>query len=365
MDLSHFDRYPTVEELLRLPSFSCSRVCGGHAGLDRLVRGVNLTDTPDYSRWLSAGELLITTGFSIAGDQQAVDALLPTAERCGLSGVCIKAGRYLPDVMPAGLVEAADRLSLPLIALPAQARFSDLSDSAALQTARELDINPEQPHMILRLHIEAAASEKRRLMHEAVHCFRQAGVQVWAAVLDGELVILLACGDDPAAEERFSRIAKIFAAGCPERSSCGIGRPYAGICGLLRADDSARTALQMARAQGISCLTDDPAGVVRMIGSDSPEAAIASYVRDHLAPIFCQESGRRRELLDTLECWFVCFGNQRQMAQLMHLHYNTVAYRLHQLWGILPGGQPEGDARLALQTALYLYRQRPDICKRS
>ena len=362
------------------------------------MRGVNLTDTPDYSRWLSAGELLITTGFSIAGDQQAVDALLPTAERCGLSGVCIKAGRYLPDVMPAGLVEAADRLSLPLIALPAQARFSDLasavsqeiarrqipaeqerrealclaqllsaplSDSAALQTARELDINPEQPHMILRLHIEAAASEKRRLMHEAVRCFRQAGVRVWAAVLDGELVILLACGDDPAAEERFSRIAKIFAAGCPERSSCGIGRPYAGICGLLRADDSARTALQMARAQGISCLTDDPAGVVRMIGSDSPEAAIASYVRDHLAPIFCQESGRRRELLDTLECWFVCFGNQRQMAQLMHLHYNTVAYRLHQLWGILPGGQPEGDARLALQTALYLYRQRPDICKRS
>ena len=53
MDLSHFDRYPTVEELLRLPSFSCSRVCGGHAGLDRLVRGVNLTDTPDYSRCLS------------------------------------------------------------------------------------------------------------------------------------------------------------------------------------------------------------------------------------------------------------------------------------------------------------------------
>ena len=75
--------------------------------------------------------------------------------------------------------------------------------------------------------------------------------------------------------------------------------------------------------------------------------------------------GDVRELLDTLECWFVCFGNQRQMAQLMHLHYNTVAYRLHQLWGILPGGQPEGDARLALQTALYLYRRRPDICKRS
>ena len=61
MDLSHFDRYPTVEELLRLPSFSCSRVCGGHAGLDRLVRGVNQTETPVSSRWLSAGELISST----------------------------------------------------------------------------------------------------------------------------------------------------------------------------------------------------------------------------------------------------------------------------------------------------------------
>ena len=55
MDLSHFDRYPTVEELLRLPSFSCSRVCGGHAGLDRLVRGVNLTDTPDSPQRSAVG----------------------------------------------------------------------------------------------------------------------------------------------------------------------------------------------------------------------------------------------------------------------------------------------------------------------
>ena len=205
--------------------------------------------------------------------------------------------------------------------------------------------------MILRLHIEAAASEKRRLMHEAVHCFRQAGVQVWAAVLDGELVILLACGDDPAAEERFSRIAKIFAAGCPERSSCGIGRPYAGICGLLRADDSARTALQMARAQGISCLTDDPAGVVRMIGSDSPEAAIASYVRDHLAPIFLpgvRAAARTAGHAGMLVCLLrqPAADGPADAPALQH----GCPIACISCGGILPRRQPEGDARLALQT---------------
>ena len=82
-------------------------------------------------------------------------------------------------------------------------------------------------------------------------------------------------------------------------------------------------------------------------------------------------SGRLRQDLgmpppgDIRSCLEALANAEPLMAQLMHLHYNTVAYRLHQLWGILPGGQPEGDARLALQTALYLYRQRPDICKRS
>ena len=114
MDLSHFDRYPTVEELLRLPSFSCSRVCGGHAGLDRLVRGVNLTDTPDYSRWLSAGELLITTGFSIAGDQQAVDALLPTAEPFIIADVAIA---FVPTAI-SSFGSPPDLIHLSINALP-------------------------------------------------------------------------------------------------------------------------------------------------------------------------------------------------------------------------------------------------------
>ena len=59
---------------------------GGAAGLGRRVSGVNLTDTPDYARWLAQGELLITTGFAIADDPQAVDALLPTAAAVLLRG---------------------------------------------------------------------------------------------------------------------------------------------------------------------------------------------------------------------------------------------------------------------------------------
>lgn len=97
MTSQHTADYPTLQEVLRLPVFAGCTVCGGAAGLGRRVSGVNLTDTPDYARWLAQGELLITTGFAIADDPQAVDALLPTAAEKGLSGVGIKPGRYLPS----------------------------------------------------------------------------------------------------------------------------------------------------------------------------------------------------------------------------------------------------------------------------
>lgn len=124
MTSQHTADYPTLQEVLRLPVFAGCTVCGGAAGLGRRVSGVNLTDTPDYARWLAQGELLITTGFAIADDPQAVDALLPTAAEKGLSGVGIKPGRYLPSPLPAALAEKADRLGRrcsncrPICALP-------------------------------------------------------------------------------------------------------------------------------------------------------------------------------------------------------------------------------------------------------
>ena len=118
MTSQHTADYPTLQEVLRLPVFAGCTVCGGAAGLGRRVSGVNLTDTPDYARWLAQGELLITTGFAIADDPQAVDALLPTAAEKGLSGVGIKPGRYLPSPLLAALAEKADRLGLPLLQLP-------------------------------------------------------------------------------------------------------------------------------------------------------------------------------------------------------------------------------------------------------
>lgn len=380
--------YPTLREVLCLPAFAGCTVRGGAEGLDRRVGGVNLTDTPDYARWLAQGELLITTGFAIADDPQAIGALLPTAAEKGLSGVGIKPGRYLPKPLPSELTEAADRLGLPLLELPGDVRFTELADAVSREIARrripaeqerqlavllyrlisgtlldeaverhaaESGIHLERPHILLRIRADVPELQRRSWLHEAEEPCRMLGLDVWGALLDTDILLALEADDLFALETPLRQMMADFAA--VRGVICGVSRPYSGAAGFQKADRSARTALRMAERTGVPCVTDDPAGVIRLLEGASPAEADA-YIHRQLGVLLQQPELRCQELLDTLDSWLRCMGNQRRMARELHLHYNTVSYRLQQLWTLLAADPADPVKRLALETALYLYRYR-------
>ena len=388
MTSQHTSDYPTLGEVLRLPAFAGCIVCGGAAGLDRQVSGVNLTDTPDYARWLAQGELLITTGFAIADDPQAVDALLPTAREKGLSGVGIKPGRYLPKPLSAELTEAADRLELPLLQLPDDVRFAELADTVSREIARrripteqerqmalllhhlvsgappseamerqaaESGIHLEYPHILLRIRADAPELQRRAWLHETEDHCRMLGADVWGILVEEGMLLVLEADDLFALETPLQQMMADFAA--EHGFFCGASRPYGGAAGVQKADRSARTALRMAERTGKPCVTDDPAGVIRLL-EDASSAETEAYIQRQLGALLRQPELRRQELLDTLDSWLRCMGNQRRMARELHLHYNTVSYRLQQLWMLLAVDPAGPMKRLALETALYLYRYR-------
>ena len=98
--------YPCLSELLTLPVFRGSRLLGCQTGLERVVTGVNLSDTPEYYKWLCAGELMVTTCYSIHDDPAALAQFIPTLAAGGMSGLCVKPGQYLQAV-PREMIDAA------------------------------------------------------------------------------------------------------------------------------------------------------------------------------------------------------------------------------------------------------------------
>ena len=125
-EIEEISYFPEVSEVISLPVFHGARLLGGGAGLNRTVEGINLSDTPEYYKWLSKGELMATTCYAIHDDPEAVRAFLPNLAKKGISAVCIKPAQYLKEI-PSFMVEQADAYGLPLLELPASVQLSELT----------------------------------------------------------------------------------------------------------------------------------------------------------------------------------------------------------------------------------------------
>lgn len=117
-EIEEISYFPDVSEVISLPVFRGARLLGGSSGLNRVVEGINLSDTPEYYKWLSKGELMATTCYAIHADPEAVRAFIPNLAKKGISAVCIKPAQYLGEI-PSFMVEQADAYGLPLLELPA------------------------------------------------------------------------------------------------------------------------------------------------------------------------------------------------------------------------------------------------------
>src|SRR5437870_5762949 len=117
-----------LREALELPTLRDARVLAGEAGLDRLVRFVNVMEVPDIVNWVRADELLLTTAYPLRDDPAGLLALVPKLAEKNLAGVALKPARYI-EAIPDRMLEAADSLNFPLIELPPDASFNDIISS--------------------------------------------------------------------------------------------------------------------------------------------------------------------------------------------------------------------------------------------
>jgi purine catabolism regulator len=115
----------TVREILTLPVLDGSAVVAGHAGLTRPVSGVNVMEVPDIESFVRAGELMLTTAYPLREHPEDLGDLVRTLARRGLAALAVKSGRYL-DELPPAMIQVADELDFPLIALTGNTSFNDV-----------------------------------------------------------------------------------------------------------------------------------------------------------------------------------------------------------------------------------------------
>jgi purine catabolism regulator len=140
----------TVSDALAVPVLRGAGpvLLAGAAGLDRQVRWVHTTELVDIAPLLRGGDLVMSTGIALPELPADLAAFAESLDGSEAAGLVIELGRRWTAV-PAALVDACERLSLPLVALTREVRFAAVAQAVG---ERIVDTQLEELREAQRVH---------------------------------------------------------------------------------------------------------------------------------------------------------------------------------------------------------------------
>ena len=88
--------------------------------------------------------------------------------------------------------------------------------------------------------------------------------------------------------------------------------------------------------------------------------ALARFVEETLGALVRYQEGRRTPLIETLEKLSAEHWNRRAAARALHLHVNSLAYRIQRIESLLGVSLEDAETRVALSIALRARSLLPD-----
>ncbi|RXT04288.1 PucR family transcriptional regulator [Ammoniphilus sp. CFH 90114] len=116
----------TIQEALRLPVMSDTKLVAGWDGLTNIIKWVTIVEVIDDISRFQEGEFLITTGFGLLDNEHKRMQFQTLLSSRMLSGVAIYTGFYLHEI-PEPFIAAANEAGLPIIEIPTNINFSMLT----------------------------------------------------------------------------------------------------------------------------------------------------------------------------------------------------------------------------------------------
>lgn len=135
----------------------------------------------------------------------------------------------------------------------------------------------------------------------------------------------------------------------------GIGRPGNGPAKWIHSLQQARESWRLGKEwKGAPITYFGDLGLYQLLTALGSNPEAMRFFRKTLGRLISHDDNKNAELVDTLEAFFDCHGNLSQTANRLHIHRNTLTYRLERIAVITQLDLDDPDARFSLQLALKL-----------
>jgi hypothetical protein len=369
----------TIEDILKLSQFRGAKVIAGADGLKRRVRYLDICEVPDAHLWLAPDVFTMTTGYAFQQDPQALVYFMRSLVKNVMAGIGIKLGRFL-EKLPQEFYDIANRHSLPVILLPMdldyrhtiraithlilederlgfvpngldgyfdQLLFGD-STAGPLENFTAVGLPPTTNAIVLV--IDGSPVETHMLL-AALKSFLEEQGNFLAAVEKPAKTIVLAHAF-PLRDYDFSRCTRF----APDnvRVAAGGERPLKEI---RRSYEEALWTLRLSKSLDTDKIYSFPdvelfSLLLRGFGRKEKAKEAASRL---LKPLVEYDAQNDAKLLETLWTFVLCDRDQKETALRLHLHRNSLRYRLSRITRLLPEDSLKGTGFHRLFLALLAY----------
>jgi len=233
---------------------------------------------------------------------------------------------------------------------------SEVADEQAwIQRGASLGYDLTRPHVAWMVEAKQVPEWPAQLLR----FIRDQGIHVPVSRRD-EGILLFWPTDNPKSGRDLKTVANAFAERLLSQYAkaqivIGIARPAVKPSAWLQSQQQARESWRLGKEwKGAPVTYFGDLGLYQLLTTLGGNAEVTRFYRRTLGRLLQYDETKNAELVQTLEAFFECHGNASQTASRLHIHRNTLTYRLEQIATITQLDLDDPDARFSLQFALKL-----------
>jgi len=302
---------------------------------------------------------------SLIGPVEEISELEHVAASRGAAALAVELARER------AVLDAQDRMQESFV--DALLSGSYPGEEVILSRAKRLgyDLSVQHAVLVFRLLVLRTASESSverdgrvgRLEKEIEQAIqrevRSREGEVLLRIKGNSAVLLCPVGAD-ANERRLKDLADTLrvrlSASLGNQVSVGIGRLHKGVEGLKTAHREAEQAVSLGIrlfGRGTTTYFGD-LGLYRLLLSIQGNSEVRTFYHETLGKLLEYDRKNNSELVKTLDVFFTSRGSPTEAAERLHLHRNTLLYRLHRIREISGLDLDDPEIRLSLHLALRI-----------
>lgn len=224
-----------------------------------------------------------------------------------------------------------------------------------------LGIDLRVPHHVVCLGIHRATNSSeaplvdREMLHHVERAVPRRYPKSVVVPRNGDIVVLLPPGADGVREVTRSLVEILrVRPGEPHRLTAGVGRLCARLEDYIDSYAEASLALDLARRRAApdGVLTARDLGLYGLLVRGSTRQTMESMVERALGPVLAADAEGGPELVKTLHSYLTNDRHLERTATALHVHPNTVRYRLSRAQDLLEANLRDPEDRFMLELAL-------------